>query len=327
MKFAIVAALLSAGLLLSACSAPLVRPAGPAVQTPALTADALVVRDGTRLPLSRWLPAGRARANVIALHSFGDYRKSFEEMGIWLASRGIAVYAYDQRGFGAAPHPGIWPGEAALVGDLADAVAALRASPGGADTPLFLLGESMGGGVAMIQAARAPAGIDGLILAEPAVREGIYFRYLWDAALWTAARTAPAASVTVSRTWHRDLSPAARARLGDDPLVVREVRADTYDGLIDLTDSATAAAERITTPTLLLFGRATGIVKKRSLCYAFADLDGDVTGIQYPGAPHLLLHARDWTRIALDIQGWIGGETPPSLAAGRAAVAATTACG
>lgn len=323
----IVAALLCAGLLLTACNAPLVRPAGPAVQAPELTSDALVVRDGTRLPLSRWLPDGRVRANVIALHSFGDYRKSFEELGGWLAERGIAVYAYDQRGFGAAPHPGIWPGEAAMVDDLADAVAALRASPGGDGTPLFLLGESMGGGVAMIHAASAPAGIDGLILAEPAVREGIYFRYLWDAALWTAARTAPDASVTVSRTWHRDLSPAARARLADDPLVVREVRADTYDGLIDLTDSATAAAEQITTRTLLLFGRATGIVKKRSLCYAFADLDGNVTGIQYPAGPHLLLHARDWERIAQDIERWIGGEAPPSLAAGGGAVAATTACG
>lgn len=325
MKLTTLAFLLCTSLLLTTCSAPQVRPAGPAVQMPALTSDALVARDGARLPMSRWLPNGRARANVIALHSFGDYRKSFEELGTWLAERGIAVYAYDQRGFGAAPHPGIWPGEAALVDDLADAIAALRASPGGADTPLFLLGESMGGGVAMIQTARAPAGIDGLILAEPAVREGIYFRYLWDAALWTAARTAPAASVTVSRTWHRDLSPAAQARLGDDPLVVREVRADTYDGLIDLTDSATAAAERIATRTLLLFGRGTGIVKKRSLCYAFADLDGDVTGIQYPGAPHLLLHARDWQRIARDIERWVGGEAPPSLTAGG--VAAAAACG
>lgn len=327
MRTATVAIVLCAGLLLTACSAPLVRPAGPAVRAPELTPDALVARDGTRLPLSRWLPDGRVRANVIALHSFGDYRKSFEELGGWLAARGIAVYAYDQRGFGAAPHPGIWPGEAALVDDLADAIAALRAGPGGDDAPLFLLGESMGGGVAMIQAARAPAGIDGLILAEPAVREGIYFRYFWDAALWTAARMAPAASVSVSRTWHRDLSPAAQARLGDDPLVVREVRADTYDGLIDLTDLATAAAERIATRTLLLFGRGTGIVKKRSLCYAFEDLDGDVIGIQYPGAPHLLLHARDWQRTALDIEGWIGRQTPPSLAAGGGAVAATTACG
>lgn len=327
MRVTATATALLAGLLLIACNAPLVRPAGPAVQAPELTSDALVVRDGTRLPLSRWLPDGTARANVIALHSFGDYRQSFEELGGWLADRGVAVYAYDQRGFGAAPHPGIWPGEAALVDDLADAITALRASPGGAEAPLFLLGESMGGGVAMIQASRMPAGIDGLILAEPAVREGIYFRYLWDAALWTAARTAPAASVTVSRTWHRDLSPAARARLGNDPLVVREVRADTYDGLIDLTDSATAAAERITTPTLLLFGRATGIVKKRSLCYAFADLNGNVTGIQYPGAPHLLLHARDWRRIARDIEGWIAHKTPASLTDGAAAVAAAAACG
>ena len=327
MRTSIVAILLCAGLLLTACNAPLVRPAGPAVQTPELTADALIARDGARLPLSRWLPDGRPRATVIALHSFGDYRMSFAELGGWLASRGIAVYAYDQRGFGATPHPGIWPGEAALVDDLADAIAALRAGPNGADTPLFLLGESMGGGVAMIEAARAPEGIDGLILAEPAVREGIYFRYLWDAALWTAARAAPAASVTVSRTWHRDLSPAARARLADDPLVVREVRADTYDGLIDLTDSATAAAERITTPTLLLFGRATGIVKKRSLCHALADLDGAATAIQYPGAPHLLLQARDWNRVAGDIERWIARETPPSLMDGGAAAAGTAACG
>src|SRR5262245_13562313 len=111
-----------------ACCAPVVVPAGPATTVPTLDATYIVAADGARLPLRHW-PAraaanpGRPRAVILALHGFGDYSGGFEEPAEAWAAQGLETYAYDQRGFGDAPHRGRWAGVDTMVDD---AVMALR---------------------------------------------------------------------------------------------------------------------------------------------------------------------------------------------------------
>src|SRR5947209_1387660 len=56
-------------------------PAAVATATPQLTDTALIMSDGARLPVRRWLPPGdrngEPRAVILALHGFNDYSKSF----------------------------------------------------------------------------------------------------------------------------------------------------------------------------------------------------------------------------------------------------------
>ena len=80
---------------------------------------ALYAADGQVLPLRKWLPDGAVKAVILALHGFNDYSNAFEGPGEVWAHRGIATYAYDQRGFGGAPGRGLWPGRAALAARLA----------------------------------------------------------------------------------------------------------------------------------------------------------------------------------------------------------------
>src|SRR5919199_2038019 len=111
--------LVSSILLLAACAAaPQDPPAlatqvatlGGAVATgsPRLEAQRFVTADGAVLPLRRWLPEGAPKAVVLALHGFNDYSNGFAAPGPEWAAEGIATYAYDQRGFGAAPQRGQW---------------------------------------------------------------------------------------------------------------------------------------------------------------------------------------------------------------------------
>ncbi|HRQ82296.1 MAG TPA: alpha/beta fold hydrolase, partial [Azospirillaceae bacterium] len=140
---------LIAGAFLSAC-APRLQPMGPAVAEPRLTASAIIAADGYRLPLRRWTPEPGipTRAVVLALHGFNDYSKSFDGPGGYFAGRGVAVYAYDQRGFGATRDPGVWAGGETLAADARAALTLLvNAHPG---LPLFLMGESMGGAAAIL---------------------------------------------------------------------------------------------------------------------------------------------------------------------------------
>ena len=103
---------------LSACAPTLMVP-GPVVEKAWLTSDSFITADGARLPLRKWMPeTGQPKAIILALHGFNDYSNFFDEPGLFLSRRGIGSYAYDQRGFGRAPHPSYWAGTTAMVADL-----------------------------------------------------------------------------------------------------------------------------------------------------------------------------------------------------------------
>ena len=134
-------------LLLAAC-APRVEPAGPVIVQPRLEPARIVAADGAALPLRRWMPEASPRAAIVALHGFNDYSKAFEVPARQLAAHRVAVYAYDQRGFGEAPNRRIWPGVTTLVDDARTAVGLVRrAHPG---IPVYVLGLSMGGAVGLL---------------------------------------------------------------------------------------------------------------------------------------------------------------------------------
>lgn len=95
----------------------------------------LVTRDATSLAWKSWQPAQATpqRAMLLGLHSYGDFRLAYADLGPWLANQGIVTYAYDQRGFGESSQQGQWPESPLLIEDLVDAIrccaSATRASP------------------------------------------------------------------------------------------------------------------------------------------------------------------------------------------------------
>ena len=191
------------GPLATAC-APLLNAPGKAIQKPQLSDDRFIANDGTILPVRRWRPEkSAARAVLIALHGFNDYSNFFDDAGKYLARHGIRSYAYDQRGFGASPGHGLWPGIQGLTGDLKQFTRLVRERH--PDIPLYLLGESMGGAVIMVAAtdpARPPdispgaLKADGIILAAPAVWGRITMPWYQRLALWLSVRIMPGATLT-----------------------------------------------------------------------------------------------------------------------------------
>ena len=196
--------------------------------------------------------------------------------------------------------------------DLKAVIRILRPADG---SRLFLLGESMGGGVALVATARfRPEPVDGLILVEPAVRRGIRLRLMWDVAFGTLALVAPGYSRRLARGMHAQLTPAARQRLGHDPRIVRFIRADAYKGLLSLADAASASTRRLRLPTLFLYGRADGIIPVRLFEQAVSDLRPLVTALRYPEAPHLLLQTHSLEAVLDDACAWLEGWALPASA-------------
>ncbi|HYZ32856.1 MAG TPA: alpha/beta fold hydrolase, partial [Crenalkalicoccus sp.] len=309
------------GAALGAC-VPVVRPAGPAVVAPAIATDALLMPDGARLPLHAWLPQGPPRAVLLALHGFNDYSVDFmEDAAPRFAAAGIAVYAYDQRGFGAAPNRGIWPGARTLVADAGTAARLIKARHPG--LPLFMLGESMGAAVIILAASGpAPPPAAGYLLLAPALwgRAGMNAAMRWG--LWLASRTIP---VVGFRGGVAGITPtdneAALRRWMNDPLTLKSTRVDAAHGLVDLMDAAVAAlpaccrAEGVAglAPTLVLSGGRDQIVPTRVARHALTALpeDGPVRIAFYPKGYHLLLRDKDASQVEADILAWMAAPAAP----------------
>ncbi len=172
-------------LWLAACAPSVARWQATADQ-PQLAGGQFYTADDLALPVVKWLPEGPVRAVIIGVHGFDDYSRAFTYMAPYLSDRGIAVYAYDQRGFGATPNRGLWPGTDKLVGDLKQFTALIKGRY--PDTPVDWLGHSMGAAVVILAAAEAPTPpVKGLILAAPAVWGEDTFSPFYRFALWTGA--------------------------------------------------------------------------------------------------------------------------------------------
>ncbi len=279
---------------------------------PRFTDGKFVTTDGERLPLRKWLPHGNTKAVILALHGFNDYSNAFAGPGKAWAKDGIATYAYDQRGFGAAPERGRWPGSAALAIDAATACGILRRLYPG--VPLYLLGESMGGAVAVVAMSGElgfPApDVDGVILAAPAVWGRPTMGLIPRIALAVAVRLAPRLTLT-GRGLHiraSDNIPMLRA-LARDPLVIKDTRVDTIWGLVNLMDAALAAAPRLHAPVLLMYGAKDEIIPKRPIRRFVRSLPrtrADRRSLAYyRHGYHMLMRDLDSRLITADVAGWV----------------------
>ena len=317
-------------LLLTPSCAPLQAPAGPDVAAPRLEEQALTAPDGTRLPMRSWLPeSAEPAAVVVALHGFNDYSEFFDGPGRFLAERGIASYAYDQRGFGASPNRGLWAGSETLVGDARAAVTAVRARHPG--TPLYLFGESMGGAVVMtLMAHPAPPQVDGIILSAPAVWGRSSMPWYQAAALWVAVRAFPEHRLTGSGLGIRASDNAQMlAALGRDPQVIKATRIDAVWGLVNLMDEAMAAAPHVNAHRLILYGEHDQLIPPDAIGEMLARLPTDDPGRQrfalYSEGWHMLTRDLQAEVIWRDIAAWIAHPGSP-LPSGADAHGAAASC-
>lgn len=298
-------------LLLSACAAPYVQPPATNDSVPSLNDRYAVMSDGYRLPLRRWKTIGNSRAVVLAIHGLNDYSNAFASTGEYLAARGITLLAYDQRGFGATNAQGLWHGTRQLVDDARSMTRLIRQSY--PDQPLYLIGESMGGGVILALLARYRPDINGVILLAPAVWSRnsmlIYQRF----ALWLAAHTIPSKQLTGKGLGirHSDNTDMLRA-LGRDLLVIKATRVDVLYGVSNLMDAAVKGAPSVNYEMLILYGKNDGIIPKKPTCNWLRNLaDGAHTAhwdtVVYNHGYHMLTRDLQAAVVLEDIADWILG--------------------
>lgn len=283
-------------------------PRGTLNDAPAFADTYLLTRDGEKLPARAWGPA-HPKAVIVALHGMGDYSNFIAMPAQDWAEHGIATLAFDQRGFGAAAHPGLWAGGDVMRQDYADAVAAARARYPG--VPLYALGESMGGAVVLSSYAagnEAPQ-VDGVILVAPAVWSRGDMPFSYRALLWLTAHVVPGLTTSgrgVVHIWPSDNIPMLRA-YSSDPLVQKVTRADAVWGLVNLMDDGRHAPEHLgpVPPILLLYGKNDQVIPAPPTEAVVAALGTKAEVHRYEHGYHMLLRDLDGPTIWPVIASWI----------------------
>ncbi|MDD2851942.1 MAG: lysophospholipase [Desulfuromonadaceae bacterium] len=293
-------------LVLSTACEPRVNHPGNKVREPKLEQGRYITEDGTVLPVRTWLPKNiPIKAVIVALHGFNDYSNAFSGPGSYLSRRGIACYAYDQRGFGYAPGHGLWSGTEAYANDLTNFVNEVhKYSP---DVPLYVLGESMGGAVTIVaMTGDRPPHVDGIILVAPAVwgRDTMPWYQRW--LLACASHTVPWMKLTgkVLGITPSDNKTMLRP-LGLDSKVIRETRIDAMYGLTNLMDAALSQAGKLRAPTLVQYGKHDQIIPRKPMFLMLEKVPVTTRKAFYKNGYHMLLRDLQREKPLADIAAWV----------------------
>jgi len=272
------------------------------------------VPDGSQLAARVWNHA-KPQHIVLGVHGFNDYSKSFERLGQHLAAETQAtVYAYDQRGFGANPLPGIWPGSQALVDNLRHIAAQLRERH--PDLPLTVIGESMGGAVLLVAASETPGLVaDRLILKAPAVWGAQSMPFYQRLSLYAMNLIAPDMSLTgrglPSLGIRPTDDPEVSRDLNRDPLVIKAAKVSSLAGLTELMGRAQTQTKFPPQRTLLLFGLRDKIIPPQPVCDWLTHLNSAASvvhqtdAIIYKEGWHMLTRQLSAQETLDDMTQWI----------------------
>ncbi len=211
-----------------------------------------VLRRPGALVLVWWLRMpDPARAVVLLLHGLGEHSERYGELTEALLERGIGVFAYDQRGHG---RSGGSRGDVTVFQDFVRDLRAMeevcRVESEG-DLPLFLLGHSMGGLVALRRLQEEDVPYRGAVLSAPwlATRRPRWLRAL-GRGLGAVGGGVRVPTGIGPETLTRD--PERARAWSEDPLVHRRLTARLYRGAELTQAQVLGRADGIGVPCLFL---------------------------------------------------------------------------
>ena len=262
---------------------------------------------GVELYYQRWRPeAGSASKAVLAIvHGHGEHSGRYGSVVAWFVPKGYAVYAFDLRGHGRSP------GQRGYVSRFGDYIADVQAflafvRQEEAGRPVFLLGHSLGGPIALNYVLHDPSGLAGIIASGPALG---------------ALPVSPAKLLLanlLSKVWPRfslptgldvdNLSrdPAVVKDYVDDPLVHDLGTARLGTEVMAAIDWTQAHATDLALPCLIVHGGADRICLPEDSRTFFDHVTlADKELREYDGYYHEVFNDVGKERVLTDVEAWL----------------------
>jgi alpha-beta hydrolase superfamily lysophospholipase len=262
-----------------------------------------------------WTPEAPPRAAIVLVHGLGEHSGRYGHVVARLVQEGYAVYALDHRGHGRSDGP------RAFIEDMDNVVADVdtlvdRVTVTEPGVPVFMVGHSMGGLVALRYALAHQERLAGLVLSSALAQLDAVPKplQLVGRALSVIAPRAPLIAIDPALT-SRD--PAVVEAYRSDPLVHHgKVPARTAIQLADAVEGFPSAVAAITVPTLILYGTADGLCPPAgSVMLAERIGAADITVTAYDGLFHEIFNEPERDAVLDDVVGWLGARVGAPAAA------------
>lgn len=267
--------------------------------------------DGTELHLQHWQPdAQRPRAVVGIIHGWSDHGGRYKHVVEHFVPAGLAVYALDLRGHGKSDgqrgHVDRWADYRADAGTFISLLESRLP-----ETPIFIMGHSMGGLVLLEYAVHHPKhDLNGIIASSPLLSKPNVMPGLTQIGR-VLSRLVPRFSINPGaskNTLSRD--PTTAIKYEKDPLVHQRVSARASVEMSGAQDFTLDNLDAVRYPLLLMYGDDDQLVPPHMNRETFEHIGAaDKTRHEYEGGYHELFNDIIREQVLADTLDWINNHT------------------
>ena len=263
-----------------------------------------VGHDGLELFYQRWRPEGAQKAVLPIVHGHGEHGGRYANVVDWFVPRGYSVYALDLRGHGRSQ------GKRGALGGFGeyrqDVGAFLDLVREAERAPVFLMGHSLGGLIALDYVLRGSDGLAGVVASGPVLSApGVSPFLLWLskllAQLWPSIILDSGLDTSALS---RD--PAVVEAYVNDPLVHSKGSARMANEMMRTVDWTQAHAAELALPCLIVHGGEDRLCPPRA-SRTFIDnvTFADKEYIEYEGYFHELYNDLGKELVFVDVEAWL----------------------
>ncbi len=272
----------------------------------------LLTEDGLALFWQSWQPGSPPRSVIMLIHGLCEHSGRYRHVGESLAGAGHAVYACDLRGHGWSPD-GKKPGRVHInrFGDyLADADGLFQLAAGQhPGVPLFILGHSMGGLIAMTYTLDHPEKLAGAIISSPAIASNPSapipkaLLVLVSILSRLAPRLHFGSELDTNKLSH---DPAIGPAYAADPLVSTKVSARWFAEATKAMQALQQRPGELKTAMLLMQSGQDVLVDPRATAAWAGAASGDlVEFIAWPDFYHEMFNETDKEQVLATVHAWL----------------------
>ena len=260
---------------------------------------------------STQVPAETRRGRVIIVHGLGDHGLSlpYRNLAGALAAKQFASFTFDWRGHGASEGTRMFANAWQDVRNDLQAFIELvqREAPSG---PLFLIGLSLGGLLALDYTHHQSDGINGVVAVAPAVDASGVPRLIKMIIPWLS-RLIPRAYINPGLDLARIARDADAVReYTSDPLFQTKTTPRLGAETLTAMSEIRAQAGKFHLPLLILHGEADTIVQPAGSAMFFEQVGStDKQRLTYAGSYHNLFIEPNRTQVFADIVQWLERHT------------------